>query len=514
MRGERAVGNGKRTARFHGSALPRPSVPFPTPHRAQSLRPPPSTFKLCILFERDYPNQPPVSQMSTTEASSQRQILSVSQLNRKARQLLEIHLPMLWVEGEISNLARPSSGHWYFTLKDDSAQVRCAMFRNRNALVRFAPNAGDKVVVRGKVGLYEGRGDYQLVVEHMEDAGFGALQRAFEALKAKLQQEGLFDQAHKQPLPATPGCIGVVTSPTGAAIRDILSVLKRRFPAIPVLVLPVAVQGKDAAGQVAAAVELANRHQVCDVLLVSRGGGSLEDLWAFNEEVVARAIYASKIPVVSAVGHEIDFTIADLVADVRAPTPSAAAELVSPNQDALQARLGECSNCLSQHMFSRLQYLREKTTHLRARLQHPGDKLRNRAQQLDHLEMRLQRRSFALLETLNQRLINLDRHLRAAQPGRLVRENQQQVARLDERLKRHIQLILERKSQRLARAAELLDSVSPLATLQRGYAIVEKDQQVLRSYQEVKPGQEVTARLKDGTLTCTVNAVASGQRAD
>src|SRR5690606_31569338 len=248
----------------------------------------------------------------------------VSQLNRRAKQLLETHLPLLWVEGELSNVSQPSSGHWYFTLKDDQAQVRCAMFRNRNMLVRFKPQQGQQVLLRARVSLYEGRGDYQLIAEHMEEAGAGALQRAYEELKQKLAAEGLFSDDLKQPLPSLPRHIGVITSPTGAAIRDILHVLARRFPAIPVTVLPVAVQGKEAAPQIVKAIQLANRADLFDVLILARGGGSLEDLWPFNEEVVARAIHASKLPIVSAVGHEVDFTIADFVADLRAPTPSVA----------------------------------------------------------------------------------------------------------------------------------------------------------------------------------------------
>src|SRR5690625_2927780 len=265
---------------------------------------------------------------SPSSSGTGRDVLSVSQLNRRSKQILETHLPLVWVEGEVSNLSRPSSGHWYFTLKDDQAQVRCAMFRNRNQLVRFNPAQGQQLLLRARVSLYEGRGDYQLIVEHMEEAGFGALQRAFEELKTRLSQEGLFASERKRPLPTLPKHIGVITSPTGAAIRDILSVLKRRFPAVPVTVLPVPVQGKEAAPAIVSALDLANRSELFDVLILARGGGSLEDLWPFNEEAVARAIYASRTPVVSAVGHEVDFSIADFVADVRAPTPSAAAELV------------------------------------------------------------------------------------------------------------------------------------------------------------------------------------------
>lgn len=444
----------------------------------------------------------------------QRQILSVTELNRRARQLLEIHLPMMWVEGEISNFAKPSSGHWYFTLKDDNAQVRCAMFRTRNSLLRFNPKAGDKVVVRARVGLYEGRGDYQLIVEHMEDAGFGALQRAFELLKNKLQQEGLFEQAHKQPLPRMPATIGVVTSPTGAAVRDIVSVLNRRFPAIEIAVLPVAVQGKEAATQIAKAIELANRHKACDVLIVGRGGGSLEDLWAFNEEAVARAIHASQIPVVSAVGHETDFTIADFVADVRAPTPSAAAELLSPEQDALWAHFTDCTDCLIRCWHGRRQAWEDRISHLRARLQHPGDKLRNRAQQLDHLELRLQRQSQLLLADLRRRLHSLQQRLNLAQPAPRITSNKEQVVQLQRRLERQIQLVAERKAQRLARAGALLESVSPLATLHRGYAIVQSNAGIVRSCAQVKPGDRIQAKLRDGLLNCTLDSVAPDSDAD
>lgn len=282
--------------------------------------------------------------------STERDILSVSQLNRASKDLLETYLPLLWVEGEVSNLAQPSSGHWYFTLKDARAQVRCAMFKNRNQLVRFCPEGGQKILVRARVSLYEGRGEYQLLIEHMEPTGFGDLQRQFELLKHKLQNEGLFAQEHKRALPAWPKRLGIVTSPTGAALQDILQVLQRRFPALPVLLLPVAVQGTGAAGQIAAAIRRANAEKLCDVLIVGRGGGSLEDLWAFNEEIVARAIYASDIPVVSAVGHEVDFTIADFTADMRAPTPSAAAELISPNQLEVAQKLDQLQRALLRHM--------------------------------------------------------------------------------------------------------------------------------------------------------------------
>lgn len=479
------------------------------------------------------------------------QILTVSQLNRAAKDLLETYLPMLWVEGELSNLSAPSSGHWYFSLKDSGAQVRCAMFRNRNMLVRFKPEAGKKVLVRGKVSLYEGRGDYQLIVEHMELAGAGDLQRQFELLKEKLQAEGLFDPAHKKPLPAWPRRLGVVTSPTGAAVHDILHVLRRRFPALPVIVLPVAVQGNDAAHQIAAAIETANRHALCDVLIVGRGGGSLEDLWAFNEEVVARAIHASTIPVVSAVGHEVDFTIADFVADLRAPTPSAAAELISPDGPALLQQLKQYELQLSRCMAAHLRWHRQQVEHLRARLPHPKQKLQAQAQTLDHLEVRLQRAMATSLRNAHQhvehlrarlphprqklqsqaqKLDHLEMRLQRAMAASL-RGAQQRVERLQHSLQgfnpqhqlarhaHHLQVlnlrlevvqrkVLDAQQQRLQRAAGLLQSVSPLNTLSRGYSILLTDAgHAVRDSAEVHEGQTLTARLHRGELVCEVTVV-------
>lgn len=482
-----------------------------------------------------------------------RQVLTVSQLNRAAKDLLETYLPLLWVEGELSNLAVPSSGHWYFSLKDSGAQVRCAMFRNRNMMVRFKPEPGKKVLVRAKVSLYEGRGDYQLIVDHMEPAGAGDLQRQFELLKEKLQAEGLFDPALKKPLPAWPQRLGVVTSPTGAAVHDILHVLRRRFPALPVIVLPVAVQGNEAAGQIAAAIETANRHALCDVLIVGRGGGSLEDLWAFNEEVVARAIYASEIPVVSAVGHEVDFTIADFVADMRAPTPSAAAELISPDGQALLQQIKQHEQQLSRCMTAHLRWQRQQVEHLRARLPHPKQKLQAQAQTLDHLEVRLHRAMTTTLRSARQRM----EHLRARLPHpkqqlqgqaqkldhlemRLhqamkaaVRNAQQQFERLAHQLQRcnpqaqvtkhahQLQVLrlrleaaqrkqLERQQQRVQRVAGLLNSVSPLNTLSRGYAILlTAEGQAVRDAAEVAAGQTLTAKLHKGELSCEVKRTAT-----
>ena len=325
------------------------------------------------------------------EIAANRDIYSVSRLNREVRVLLERGFGSLWLEAEISNLAKPSSGHWYFSLKDAAAQVRCCMFRQRNMLCAFAARDGQKVLVRARIGLYEPRGEYQLVIDHMEDAGLGALKRQFEELSAKLAAEGLFAPERKRALPMLPRRIGVITSPTGAAIRDILHVLARRFPAVPVLIYPVAVQGAAAAAEIAAAVRLAGRRAECDVLILARGGGSLEDLWAFNDEALARAIVASPIPVVSGIGHEIDFTIADFAADVRAPTPSAAAEFVVPDAEEWLASLARLAQRLQRGLLAPVEAQRERLRWLigRAALVSPAARWRSRSQRLDELEQRM-----------------------------------------------------------------------------------------------------------------------------
>ncbi|HBM51322.1 MAG TPA: exodeoxyribonuclease VII large subunit, partial [Marinobacter sp.] len=315
--------------------------------------------------------------------------LSVSELNHQARHLLESSFMQVWVEGELSSFSRPSSGHWYFSLKDQKCQIRCAMFRGANQRIRTLPKEGDQIRIRGKVTLYENRGDFQIIVEHLEPAGLGPLQQAFEALKMKLQAEGLFDPARKKPLPVTPRHIGVVTSPTGAAIHDILTVLARRCPAIPVTLYPTAVQGQAATADIVNAIDRAQRHGVADVLIIGRGGGSLEDLWCFNEEAVARAIAGCSIPTVSAVGHEVDVTIADFVADLRAPTPSAAAEKISPDQSQWLRRLAEQQLRLGQSARRLLLRLDQQLGHLAARLRDPRRELQDKAQRMDELDMRL-----------------------------------------------------------------------------------------------------------------------------
>lgn len=443
-------------------------------------------------------------------SSTDRDVLSVSQLNRKAKQLLETHLPLLWVEGELSNVSQPSSGHWYFTLKDEQAQVRCAMFRNRNMLVRFAPRQGQQVLIRARVSLYEGRGDYQLIVEHMEEAGFGALQRAFEALKLKLANEGLFDDAYKQPLPSLPKHIAVITSPTGAAIRDVLSVLNRRFPAIPVTVIPVAVQGKEAAPQIVRAIDLANRAGLFDVVILARGGGSLEDLWPFNEESVARAIHASELPIVSAVGHEVDFTIADFVADLRAPTPSAAAELLVPDAEDWLETFAGYEILLQEAIERKLQSFKQRLEWLRTRLRHPGERLQQQAQRLDGLELRLVRAVDHQLLRCHTRLNTLVLRQKPLQPRLRINQLNQQVSQHHATLVKNMQRHLRAQQQRLAEAARLLQTVSPLNTLQRGYAIAtDSHHKVITNSSQVAPGDSINARLAEGELQCRVEKILS-----
>ncbi|MGI9295274.1 MAG: exodeoxyribonuclease VII large subunit, partial [Pseudomonadales bacterium] len=323
--------------------------------------------------------------------ASQRDILGVSELNRKAKQLLETHFSTVWVQGELSNFARPQSGHWYFSLKDDKAQLRCAMFRNRNQLLRYAPREGEQVLVRGRLSLYEGRGDYQLVAAFMEPAGEGALRLALEQLKLRLENEGLFDQGAKLPLPERSTEIAVITSPTGAALHDILTVLRRRSPAIAVTILPVVVQGTEAAEQIVQALQLANSGKLTpDAIILARGGGSIEDMWPFNDESVARAIFASHIPVVSAVGHETDFSISDFVADLRAPTPSAAAELLSQDDSSLLAKLDLSKAQLTRLMVQRIAIERHALASLSRHLRHPRHRLEELAQRGDELATRLQ----------------------------------------------------------------------------------------------------------------------------
>lgn len=394
----------------------------------------------------------------------QRTVHTISELNQLVHSLLDDAFLPIWVEGEISNFSCPSSGHWYFTLKDANAQVRSAMFQGKNRTLGFKPENGMQVLVRAKISLYEPRGEYQLVVDYMEEAGDGALRRAFDQLKAKLNAEGLFAAERKKTLPAHVKVIGVVTSATGAAIRDILTVLKRRFSAIGVIIYPTAVQGKQAAQQIAQAVQIANQRKECDALILARGGGSLEDLWSFNEEIVARAIFNSALPIVSAVGHEIDFTIADFVADVRAPTPSAAAELVSPDAEEWLGRLNKAIQILNKQIRSKLQDYLHQIKLLTHQLKHPGQRIQDQFQRVDELE---------------------------------------------QRLKRALQHQLTHRQHRLGTLVRALDAISPLATLARGYAILtlKENGDIIRKTDQVQVGDKITARLSEGTLDCVVDSI-------
>jgi len=436
--------------------------------------------------------------------------LSVTELNHQARHLLEASFLQVWVEGELSSLSRPSSGHWYFSLKDSRCQVRCAMFRSFNQRVRETPREGDQVRIRGKVTLYENRGDFQIIVEQIEPAGTGALQQAFEALKARLQQEGLFDVARKKPLPTLPRRIGVVTSPTGAAIHDILTVLARRCPSIPVTLYPTAVQGKAATADIIRAIKAANTHAEADVLIIGRGGGSLEDLWCFNEEAVARAIAASALPTISAVGHEVDVTIADFVADLRAPTPSAAAEKISPDQDAWSKQLRESELRLAGATRRALTRIETSLRHLSARLRDPRRELLDKAQRMDELDLRLGKAIGQTLERSDTRASHLTRRLSLQSPVRRLADSRDHLDSLNQRLGASVDQRIDRQNSRLEHLAQTLHVVSPLATLGRGYAIVQDDRgSIIRSAADLKTGDRVTARVARGRLEARVTAVHS-----
>jgi exodeoxyribonuclease VII large subunit len=442
-------------------------------------------------------------------SAKEREVISVSQLNRRAKQLLETHLPLLWVEGELSNVSIPSSGHWYFTLKDNEAQVRGAMFRNRNVTVRFKPEQGQHVLIRARVSLYEGRGDYQIIAEHMEEAGAGALQRAFEELKLKLAREGLFDEHLKKPLPPLPKHIAVITSPTGAAIRDILTVLERRFASIPVTIIPVAVQGKESAPQIVKAIELANRANLFDVVILSRGGGSLEDLWPFNEEMVARAIFASDLPIVSAVGHEVDFTIADFVADLRAPTPSAAAELITPDADEWLDKFIGFELLLEESIARKLEYLQQKLAWLQARLRHPKQKLEQQAQKLDTLEIRLKNMMQTLLIAARNQLNTLVIRQKPFHPQRSVDRLKIRLQQTQQRLVKAQHNSIAYKQQRFSETVRMLNTLSPLKTLDRGYALVTQagTQIPITRSAQVKIGDSVNTQVAEGEFLCRVEKI-------
>lgn len=416
--------------------------------------------------------------------SSAAPVLTVTELNRSVRELLEVSIPLLWVGGEISNLTRASSGHWYFSLKDKTAQVRCVMFRNRNAYLDWQPREGDHVEARALVSLYEARGEFQLTIEALRQAGMGSLFEAFEKLKAKLQAEGLFDPATKRPLPPHPKQIGIVTSPDAAALRDVLTTLRRRMPSIPIVLYPTPVQGKGSEKLIAAAIRQACVREECDVLIVCRGGGSMEDLWSFNEEIVARAIADCPMPVVSGVGHETDFTIADFVADVRAPTPTAAAELVSPDREVQVRQLLQLQARLTRQMDYLLSDRMQKLDYLARRLIHPGDKIRQRKDELAHLQARLGNAVTRVVEQAKSRLLPL--------PQRLHRAAGQCV---------------DRQSVVLKSLAQSLEHLNPQNVLERGYSLVKmEDGTLVRSSKQLDDGDSVELTFAEGQTQAIVGS--------
>jgi exodeoxyribonuclease VII large subunit len=439
---------------------------------------------------------------------AERDIYSVSRLNREVRLLLESGLPVLWLEGELSNFAAPASGHWYFSLKDSAAQVRCAMWRQRNSTVRFRPKDGMAVLVRARVGLYEPRGEYQLLVEHLEEAGEGALKREFEKLKARLAAEGLFAIERKRTLPLVPRRIGVVTSPTGAALHDILRVLRARFPAAAVLLYPTAVQGAAAVPEIVRAIEAASRRRECDLLIIARGGGSLEDLWCFNDERVARAIGRCSVPTVSGVGHEVDVTIADFVADVRAPTPSAAALAAVPDKQSWLETLGQLERRFAGAMSRALRThaLALGTLAQRLEISHPGARLLQHAQRLDDLDLRMRLALRAGVGAKQQRLEALSTRLWRENPRHRLEALCAEAAALRQRLVTAFGASMNALEQRLALAARTLDAVSPLATLSRGFAVVSRvsDGSLVRDAAQAPAGTEIEARLARGRLRAQV----------
>lgn len=437
-----------------------------------------------------------------------RDIYTVARLASEVRAVLDGSFPVLWVQGELSNLAQPASGHIYFTLKDAAAQVRCAMFRPKRMLLGFRPTNGQEVLVRARVTLFEPRGDFQLVVDYMEPGGEGALRLEFERLKRKLAAEGLFDATKKRPIPDFPRQVGLITSPSGAALRDLLAVLKRRFAALPVVIYPAQVQGEAAPASLLSALASANARAECDVLILARGGGSLEDLNAFNDETLARAIRASAIPVVTGVGHEIDISIADLVADRRAATPSAAAELVAPSGEHLRHRLAALTGRLNAAHARQRVAARQRLTAVARHLAllHPAARLQQRAQRLDQLEQRLTSLLSNRLAQSQFRLRPVTARLSAASPVRRIERFGLAVATLRQRLVRARVRLAETRRERLMRAVAGLEARSPLATLARGYAIVTRlpEGEIIRAPEQTPAGTRIEARLAKGKITAVV----------
>ena len=446
--------------------------------------------------------------MNQSPTAPPRRVYAVHELSQLLRGLLEDSLPRVWVEGELSNLRSPS-GHWYFSLKDEQSQLRCAMFRGNNMHVRPRPNDGDQVLIRGRVTLYEPRGDLQLIVEHMEPAGEGALRRAFETLKAKLAAEGLFDEAAKRPIPELPAGIGLITSATGAALQDMLSTLERRFRLAPVYLLPVPVQGEAAAPAISQALAMLPERAPVDVIILARGGGSLEDLWAFNEEIVARAIRDCAVPVITGIGHEIDFSIADFAADLRAPTPTAAAERVAPDQQLLLDAIRQQQQKLAAAMQRAISAAQQQHQQLATRLgrQSPLRKAQLNMQRLDDSTLRLQRAIQLQMTARTTGLSHLRRSLLGRKPDRLFSQARRSLDSTESRIGRAASQALSAQAQRLQNHETQLHSLSPLATLARGYAVVRDARgRPLKDAQHSARGDELRIQLSKGELAATVTS--------
>jgi exodeoxyribonuclease VII large subunit len=437
-------------------------------------------------------------------------VISVSALNRLARDILESGIPPVWIGGEISNLTLAASGHAYFSLKDANAQVRCVMFRQRVSLLPFRPANGMQVELRGVVTIYEARGDFQINIEMMRAAGLGRLFEAFERLKARLAEEGLFSADRKRAIPAFPGAIGIVTSPAAAALRDVVTTLRRRMPSIPLILYPTPVQGTEAGQQIAEAIRTAGRRQEVDVLIVCRGGGSIEDLWSFNEESVARAVAESPIPVISGVGHETDFTICDFVADLRAPTPTAAAEIASPASAQLQLRLDQARRSLEHSLERQLSDKSQRLDRLSHRLRHPGERLSQQKLQLEHLHQHMRQLMGARMEQTGWRLKLAANRMERHRPD--LRQASGRLSRMEQTLARVTRQLLKNKTVALQQQAAAIEAINPEAVLQRGYAIVQKNNgMAVKSVDMLNQGERVTLTLARGSTEALIDHPAGLQ---
>jgi exodeoxyribonuclease VII large subunit len=443
------------------------------------------------------------------QANQINDIYNVTRLNREARAILEGSFPEIWVQAEISNFAQPASGHIYFSLKDEHSQVRCAMFRNRQHSLQFIPENGMLVLVKANVSLYEDRGEFQLIVEYIEQAGDGALQLAFEELKKRLFNEGLFDEEHKKEIPSMPESVGIITSPSGAAIRDILSTLKRRYPSIKIIIYPTSVQGEGAADNIIRMLSLANKRNECDVLILSRGGGSLEDLWAFSNEKVARTIYKSNIPIVTGIGHEIDFTIADFVADKRAPTPSSAAEIVSPDQIQINFILKKQDKKFYQLANDKIINLKQNIRQLGRRLPHPARQLQTLNQRLDGFYLRMFHYIDSEINTRRTSIIELENSLNYFNPVQTIKIYDERCNQIKKRLRFITYNNIQRLNGHLTNLRRALEAMSPQSTLERGYAIsmMKDNKEIVRNAKYLSKGDIIQTRFAQGEATSIVDEV-------